>query len=48
MAKIAKSVTIEQTTDEAITRLALKESRSFSQMLDILVNKGLKIHEKKK
>jgi predicted transcriptional regulator len=42
MSKVRKTVTLSSETVDKVTKLAEQESRSFSQMLDILVNQSIK------
>ena len=41
MAKEAISATIEKTTADAVRKIAQKEKRSFSQMVELLILKAL-------
>lgn len=41
MSKVKKTVTLSSETVERVKKIAKQESRSFSQMLDILVKRQL-------
>lgn len=41
MSKVRKTVTLSSDTVDQVEKIAKKESRSFSQMLDILVKRQL-------
>jgi hypothetical protein len=47
MAKVSISATIDEALENKVKRKAKKERRSFSLMLQILVEKGLESEEKK-
>lgn len=47
MAKIIVSASIEETTEKKVKELSKLEKRSFSQMVDLLLLKGLEIVRKK-
>lgn len=47
MAKKVISATIEETTIDAVSKLAKKEQRSFSQMIDLLLLRALETVRKK-
>lgn len=47
MAKIIVSASIEETTEQQVKKLSKLEKRSFSQMVDLLLLKGLEIVRKK-
>jgi len=46
MAKVAISATIDKDLSARITQLAKQEKRSFSQMIEMLAEKGYQVRQK--
>ena len=48
MPKLRKTINIDKETADKVDALSVKQKRSFSQMSDILLNKGIEVTEKGK
>jgi hypothetical protein len=48
MPKLRKTINIDKETADKVEELSVKQKRSFSQMSDILLNKGIEVTEKGK
>jgi len=48
MPKLRKTINIDKETADKVEELSVKQKRSFSQMSDILLNKGIEVTEKRK